>query len=170
MFNNIAGKIKALAKVTCWFGIIAYVIIGMIIIGTNEYLALAGILIAVVGPFFSWICSLILYGFGQLLENSDIIAEQSARTNKEHNEPVKQKQKAKKQNNTANELVQQKAKKQNDTAEEVISYDIFSNITYVDIICPNCKEQLSYPKQELTDNETLTCPMCDVSFKTSPYK
>ena len=29
MFDNIGGKIKTIAKVGCWIGIIAYVIIGI---------------------------------------------------------------------------------------------------------------------------------------------
>ena len=33
-----------------------------------------GILIAILGPIIAWIASWILYGFGQLIENSDTIA------------------------------------------------------------------------------------------------
>ena len=39
MFDNIGGKIKALAKVTCWVGIVSWVFIGIAIIAVSEILA-----------------------------------------------------------------------------------------------------------------------------------
>lgn len=78
MFNNIGGKIKSLAKIVCWLGIISYIISGFSLILTNQQpLVLVGILIAVVGSLFSWISLFILYGFGELVENSAIIAVKS---------------------------------------------------------------------------------------------
>ena len=86
MFNNIGGKIKVLAKVICWIGIIFSVISGIVIMtgGRNTHLtvngsyfsassALIGILTIVVGCLVAWIGSFFAYGFGQLIENSDII-------------------------------------------------------------------------------------------------
>ena len=78
MFNNIGGKIKSLAKIVCWLGIISCIISGLPLILTNQQpLVLVGILIAVVGSLFSWISLFILYGFGELVENSAIIAAKS---------------------------------------------------------------------------------------------
>ena len=90
MFDNIGGKIKTLAKVVCWIGIIACIITGIVLMATNDDLVLAGILTAVVGSLLSWVGSFILYGFGQLVENSDIIAEQSARNNEKTRKKVQQ--------------------------------------------------------------------------------
>jgi len=80
MFNNIGGKIKTLAKVICWFGIIASVILGIIMITARSgyrsdpyFQVVYGILIIVVGCLISWIGSFFTYGFGQLIENSDYI-------------------------------------------------------------------------------------------------
>ena len=80
MFNNIGGKIKGFAKFICWLGIIASVIIAILNITTSVAVGniaigvLVGVLIAVGGVLVSWIGSFLLYGFGQLIENSDIIA------------------------------------------------------------------------------------------------
>ncbi len=68
MFGNIGGKIKALAQVITWIGIIVSILIGIITMSTSGPV---GILIAVAGSLISWISSFILYGFGQLIENSD---------------------------------------------------------------------------------------------------
>ena len=80
MFDNIGGKIKALAKVFCWLGIIASIISGAAIIvqaSQQRYNSgvgiLYGVLIIVGGSLISWISSFFTYGFGQLIENTDRI-------------------------------------------------------------------------------------------------
>lgn len=74
MFDNIGEKIKTVAKVNCWIGIIAYAIIGIILLAENNN-ELIGFSILILGPLFSWISSFITYGFGQLVENSDKLLE-----------------------------------------------------------------------------------------------
>lgn len=71
MFDNIGGKIKALAKVICWIGIIASCVVGFATLMKNPG---TGLLIAGVGSLSSWIGSFFMYGFGQLIENSDRLA------------------------------------------------------------------------------------------------
>lgn len=66
MFDNIGGKIKGLAKVLCWLGIIASIIVGAIMC-TDEDAALFGILYILIGSLLSWIGSFLLYGFGELI-------------------------------------------------------------------------------------------------------
>ena len=69
MFDNIGGKLKGLAKVICWLGIIVTAISGLLVMVNGNILE--GILAIVVGCLFSWIGSWALYGFGQLIENTD---------------------------------------------------------------------------------------------------
>lgn len=76
MFDNIGGKIKTVAKVMCWIGIIASVIIGFVMLVQDEDTAFAGILTMLFGSLGSWVGSFITYGFGQLVENSDILVQQ----------------------------------------------------------------------------------------------
>lgn len=77
MFDNIGSKIKTLAKVVCWIGIIASVIIGFILLVQDEDTVLAGLLTMILGSLGSWIGSFMTYGFGQLIENSDILVSQN---------------------------------------------------------------------------------------------
>ena len=70
MFNNIGKKIKVVASVFCWIGIIASVVFGIILIDEGD--EVAGAVTLVAGALSSWIGSFALYGFGQLVENSDI--------------------------------------------------------------------------------------------------
>jgi hypothetical protein len=74
MFDNIGGKIKGLAKLVCWLGIIGSGICGIVFEGATRSNG-GGLVIAIVGAVISWIGSFFIYGFGQLVENSDIIAE-----------------------------------------------------------------------------------------------
>ncbi len=76
MFANIAYKIKMTAKIICVIGIGLSCIIGfsMLLIGVAEeeyWLFFAGMFWAVVGSISSWVGSFTLYGFGQLIDNTD---------------------------------------------------------------------------------------------------
>lgn len=75
MFNDVGSKCKAAAKVLCWIGIVSSVISGialMLIAAKNTMLGIYGILVIVFGSLFSWLLSLVFYGFGELVDNSDI--------------------------------------------------------------------------------------------------
>ena len=76
MFDNIGSKIKTLAKVVCWIGIIGSIIAGMAMIATMGSVGvLSGLLTIVLGTLLSWVGSFVLYGFGEMVENSDIRTE-----------------------------------------------------------------------------------------------
>lgn len=69
MFDNIGGKIKKLAKVCAWIGIIGSILGGL---GTFAIGGILGFLfVAGLGCLLSWVGAFGLYGFGQLIENSD---------------------------------------------------------------------------------------------------
>ncbi|MBQ2774291.1 MAG: hypothetical protein IJF40_00170 [Clostridia bacterium] len=76
MFDNIGIKIKSAAKAFAWIGIIASSIAGFFVMFSNGDTPLPGILIIIIGCLGSWLSALTLYGFGQLIENSDILVEQ----------------------------------------------------------------------------------------------
>lgn len=86
MFRNIGDKIKIVAEVSCWLGIVGSVLYGIIIAGRIEdsilLSLLIGVLIMGLGSLLSWIGSFVLYGFGQLIENSDILVEKADRIEK----------------------------------------------------------------------------------------
>lgn len=95
MFNNIGCKIKGLAKFICWVGIIISVLSGIAVIlggasgrsyGSDYYgerfashsaggAIIVGILIIVIGSILSWVSSFVLYGFGELVDNSRKVAD-----------------------------------------------------------------------------------------------
>lgn len=73
MFSDIGIKIKSLAQVMTAIGIICYVITGIVFMAND--MALVGILIVLIGSLLSWVSSFILYGLGELIDNSVKIAE-----------------------------------------------------------------------------------------------
>lgn len=73
MFDNIGRKIKALAQVVCWIGIVCSVIYGVVLMTTDEDLVMVGFMVLVMGSVLAWVSSFALYGFGQLIENTDKI-------------------------------------------------------------------------------------------------
>lgn len=86
MFKNIGKKIKTLAKVICWVGIICSMIGGVVMavsgasVVSNDtasgVAAIAGgVLTAVLGALISWISSFMMLGFGEIVDKVDEIAE-----------------------------------------------------------------------------------------------
>lgn len=81
MFKNIGKKIMTLAKVNFWVGAVLCALGGFgtvmeavdSLYGSTED-AVAGFIIMLLGPLLSWIGSLLLYGFGQLIDNTGFIA------------------------------------------------------------------------------------------------
>lgn len=73
-YDNIGSKIKNWAKGIFWVEAIAAVIGGIVLLCEGE--VVPGLLVILFGPVAAWMLSWLLYGYGQLIENSDIIAEE----------------------------------------------------------------------------------------------
>ncbi len=84
MYKNIGGKIKGLAVFFCVIGILTSIVIGVLaMVGASEFSyfddsvavmgVFGGLLTIIVGSLISWVSSFLLYGFGQLVQNSDRI-------------------------------------------------------------------------------------------------
>ncbi len=89
MFQNIGKKIKTLAKVLCWIGIIGSIIGGVIMVisgaaildydaASGAAAIMSGVLTAVLGTLFSWIGSFMMLGFGEIVEKVNEIAENTS--------------------------------------------------------------------------------------------
>lgn len=84
MYRNIGGKIKGLASLFCWGGILVSMLCGVGLLATGEGgFQVFGIIIMILGSLVSWIGSFAAYGFGQLIENSDILVEFATRISSE---------------------------------------------------------------------------------------
>lgn len=75
MFHNIGRKIKALAVIVCWFGIIGSFISGLLLIANDEDAIGVGLAIMIGGIFVSWLGSFFTYGFGELIDKVDQIEQ-----------------------------------------------------------------------------------------------
>lgn len=73
MFERIGSKIKKLASVITWLGIIASLILGVVLISGGDEMIVLGIVVMALGSLASWIGSFLLYGFGELIEKTCII-------------------------------------------------------------------------------------------------
>lgn len=75
MYENVGAKIKGVAVIVTAIGFIISVVLFLILISTGTLPMYAlGVAVLIGGMFISWLSSLALYGFGELIENSDIIA------------------------------------------------------------------------------------------------
>ena len=85
MFNNVGRKLKAIAGIFAWVGIIASIVLGIVIIDALSFLV--GLLVIAIGSLASWISSLGLYAFGELVDNSTIVANQYRESGYEEKAP-----------------------------------------------------------------------------------
>lgn len=77
MFNDCGEKIKNVAKILCWIGVIASIIFALVMFAkadaswrTEDLFKGLGWLFLIAGPIVSFINGLLMYGFGELIENT----------------------------------------------------------------------------------------------------
>ncbi len=82
MFEKVGERIKGLSILTFLVQTVASFVIGGIIIKT---IPLAGFFVILGGIWFSYVSTLLLYGFGELVENSSVLSYNKT-ANKNENE------------------------------------------------------------------------------------
>ena len=76
IFGNIGGRIKSLAKTLLWVKFIVWLVVAIYFSFSDTGFLSVGI-IFFGGLLVSWVSSLLLYGFGQLIDNSTHMVEQN---------------------------------------------------------------------------------------------
>lgn len=168
-FNDIGGKIKNLAKWSCWITILLIWIaspiafIALLVDGWTAELCWIPLVAAIVGPFFVWIGNWTMYAFGEFVEDTHAMrkkycpmAEEQAnreaekKTNREAEE--KSKHDVEKSNNLK-DISNVTLKDSN--AEEATNQIKDDNFIYVQ--CKNCRKEFSFQK----GMRKVRCPWCN---------
>ena len=68
MYDNIGSKIKIAAQIVFTLGVIGSIIFGFVICFGSEDFNAVGLLYILLGGISSWISTLLMYGFGELIE------------------------------------------------------------------------------------------------------
>ncbi len=68
MYENVGEKIKSLAITIAVIEFLLTAIPGIILMATDESMILTGLIVIIVGFIVAWLSSLLLYGFGELIE------------------------------------------------------------------------------------------------------
>ena len=134
MFKNPGKRIKTLARFNFWFLLIGSIIAGIILLCT-DYVPI-GLPLLLGGPCIAYVENLLLFGFGELVENSAI------------NQPS--------QNDTNNNPVQTSSNRDNTTKQ---SNTNSTDQTSVDHRVPPTKKSA----EQITNKNpfvTTTCPEC----------
>ena len=87
MFDNIAIKIKVLANVIFYFWLGVSVIYGLNLI-IHEFF-LRGLLFLIVGPLSAYVASILVYGFGELIDKTCAIERLARLPRKQANPTTK---------------------------------------------------------------------------------
>lgn len=142
LYENIGSKIKNWAKCIFVIEAIGAVITGLVLPFADEDLILYGLLTLVCGPIIAWVGSLILYAFGQLVEDVHAMRDKEGTT-----EEVKAKREA-----------EEKAKREQSSGEQCqLCGKNFEHLTYCMIkdamgtryrnVCDDCIQKHNATKQ-----------------------
>ena len=78
MYENIGNKIKGLATAIFIIGAIAGIALGICCFALQEDILIPiGVAFIVISPILSWVSSLLVYGFGELIIKTNEIAKNS---------------------------------------------------------------------------------------------
>ncbi|MBR4067528.1 MAG: hypothetical protein IKK08_02735 [Clostridia bacterium] len=86
MFDNIGEKIKLVAKVNCAIIAVACVICGFGVMFNSSFLL--GLLIMAAGVLVGWAGSLVLYGFGELVDSTTVLRQAAEKQQAQSAAPV----------------------------------------------------------------------------------
>ena len=84
MFENVGQKIQTVAKVYFWLIAISSLIGGIVL--TVEMDEVIYLLVAIGGTLFAYLTALMLYGYGEIIENSARAASGAALASRKANE------------------------------------------------------------------------------------
>lgn len=154
MFHNIGSFIKDLAKTIFFADAVIALIIGIYLINCDEDLAFLGWMIILIGILAALVSTCLLYGFGQLVENSDIMVAEQKRKNEKYQQAI-------------HERNIKKQKQSYEKAKEAVEDPAVDEDEFIDIICPNCDHKLSYIKEQFQNDGNLTCPICETPIRLS---
>ena len=163
MYKNIGEKIKVLAVLIFALGSIASFVVGIILwydaYAYNAYNAYAdnaneilGPILVFGGPVLMIVISLLIYGFGEIITKLCDI-EQNTRGGRSKTQIKENTQKAKQD---ARDTARREAAEQRRAREEA-KQAARDNNKYIDVVCPNCNEPLSFE----VGTEEAQCPFCD---------
>ena len=144
MYDHIGGKIKILAKVTFAIVAIASIVGGFALLDGSDGLSM---ILVICGPLISWISSLLLYGFGEIIDKLCDI---------EHNTGIMMKPSELKKARNRHEAETKKA----EAAKQELQKQLEEENSVI-IECPECEEELFFDK----DLSHAECPYCGCNIK-----
>lgn len=142
--NNIGDKLKGLAVLVICIGVILAVLFGLNYIRDS---ILTTILVIAGGILSTLILGFALYGLGQIVDNTDVIAEHYRRVNK-----IESKQ------DFQDEV--ERIKAEITEARRKLYSESVPLDAGIDVTCPECGASLTYTKGELLNDAELKCPEC----------
>ncbi len=156
MFDNIGGKIKGLAAAVTWIGIAGSVIfwISTFSSGSNEAISV-GLIVMIIGSLVSWLSSLTLYGFGELIEKMSSVEKLMKKVAGEEDSKVKDSKKP--EEHTVIE-----EKKPDEEIKEVKKSEELEAVKEIEKIIP-------VPKMPVAKNSCEICGKSDFSVTSSRF-
>ncbi|MBQ1847430.1 MAG: hypothetical protein II135_05435 [Clostridia bacterium] len=160
--NDIGSKIKITASILFVLEIIGSIIAAIVCF--SDSLAGIGCALLFGGPLAAWLIFIMVYGFGQLVENSDQLVENS----------YEMKRKLSAENSEPNES------EENDTSqngkyptvkhkEDGIIRSVEDEVVYTEFECPKCKTKMTFPLDYIKQDPAVICPECNYGFNVFDY-
>ena len=78
MYEHVGRKIKKVAEWTFAIETILGIVLGFVLMFLGDAYFFWGLVVVGLSPLVAWLSNLVLFGFGQLVENTDILREKLA--------------------------------------------------------------------------------------------
>ncbi len=150
MFDDPGAKLKNVAVIE--FAVIAavsFIMAFVLGIHGDDFRPLPFFLLLIGGPLFAYLSALVLYGFGELIDNTEALRLPQKKLEKR--------------------LEQQRNERITRAAVEAIADKENESSRFIDILCPFCNEKLSYTKEDFLEKDFLVCPNCEKKIDTKDY-
>ena len=164
MFENIGGKIKDLAVLVCWIGIIASIIAAVVLCSAGSIGF--GLAVLIAGGLSSWIGSFAAYALGEITENSE---KQTAMIKQLCDEQKTMNDNFLKfcQTKTADVVVGEQAKSsKHEIMQKVVKSDEREKEKSVAKANSGSEEKVAYVNRSVRDT---VCPFCNTVQRSDRY-
>ena len=135
MKKDFGQKLKDISESLFFLGLLLTIVPAIVLIVLDKGLLLTVIIVAPLIILFLRISTYLMYGFGQLIENTDIIASHYQE--------------------------QQPKNTRNMEITSLISNEAIDEDTVVNFVCPACDKKISCTKKQIKNKEIHSCPACN---------
>lgn len=135
MKKDFGQKLKDISESLFFLGLLLTIVPAIVLIVLDKGLLLTVIIVAPLIILFLRIITYLMYGFGQLIENTDIIASHYQEKDQKKTHKI--------------------------GIDSLVSNKTINDDSVLNFVCPACDKKISCTKKQIINKEIHSCPACN---------